>query len=93
MYLKNYFGKNNLKIIEVGVFKGDATSWFLNNLINGLNSIVIAIDTFEGSPEYENKTNFKSIETIFNENIEKTNKKEHVHIMKMLSSHGFNKIK
>jgi predicted O-methyltransferase YrrM len=50
-YLGNYKKIPNPNILEIGVFRGEATRWFLTNLC-GPKSKIICIDTFEGSPEY-----------------------------------------
>lgn len=50
-YLAEYKNNPNPNILEIGVFRGEATRWFLENLA-GPKSKVYCIDTFEGSPEY-----------------------------------------
>ena len=90
-FLSIYVGKK-INIMEIGVYKGGATQWFLKNIMTNTKSKIYAIDTFEGSPEYQNKINFKNIKTIFNENIKKTGKEKQVEIMEMYSDKALIKL-
>lgn len=89
-YLNRFVGKR-INIMEIGVFKGDATSWFLKNIMTNPQSLIYAVDTFEGSPEYKG-VNFKSIEKTFYDNIKKTDRENQVVVMKMYSFQALNKI-
>ena len=80
----SYFVGKRINIMEIGVFKGDATSWFLKNIMTNPQSVIYAVDTFEGSPEYKG-VNFKSIEKEFHKNIKKTGRENQVVVMKMYS--------
>ena len=80
-----------LNILELGSYKGDATSWFLINLTSNPDSKVYAVDTWKGSPEYFN-TNFKEIEYIFNETIKKLNKEKQLVKMKMTTTNALLKL-
>ena len=90
-HLSKYIGKP-INIMEIGVYKGEATSWFLKNIMTNPLSKIYAIDTFEGSPEYPNNANFKEIERTFKKNIEKTGRASQVVVMKMFSIEALNKI-
>ena len=90
-YLQKFVGKR-LNIMEIGAYKGDATCWFLNNLCKNHNSIVVAIDTWEGSPEYGD-SDFSIVEKEFDENIKKTGRGNQVIKMKMTSKDGLIKLK
>lgn len=94
-YLKTFWHKHleNLKnkkcnFLEIGAYKGYSTCWILENLATNPESLVYAIDTWEGSPEYPDKINFKKIEKEFDENIKKTKKQNQVIKMKMNSRDG-----
>lgn len=82
-YLAKYKKQDEVKVIEVGVFVGGATSWFLNNLLHGKKSYIVAIDTFEGSPEYKDDLSFRTVEEEFHHNINKTKRADKVKKMKM----------
>jgi predicted O-methyltransferase YrrM len=79
--LINFININNkITIIEIGSFEGQSTSYFLNNYIKHPNSILYALDTFEGSIEHNNEEK-KSLLNKFKYNIELTNKSNQVKIM------------
>ncbi len=79
------FKDKQINIIEIGVYEGIATSWFLTNLMSNKKSKIIAIDTFEGSPVYNKNIDFNIIEDTFYKNIKKTKRDKQVTVMKMLS--------
>jgi predicted O-methyltransferase YrrM len=84
-HLSQFINTKNT-IMEIGSYKGDATCWFLNNLCKNSKSLVIAIDTWEGSPEYN--IDFKKIEKEFDDNIKNTKKESQLIKMKKKSSDG-----
>ena len=86
IYLSQFVNKK-IYILEIGSYKGDATSWFLNNLSSNKNTIVYAVDTWEGSPEYFNG-DFKEVEEIFDKTTELTGKLNQLVKMKMLSTNA-----
>lgn len=87
-YLNHLVSKNNIKVLEIGVFKGDATLWILNNLFTDKKSQFYAIDVFQNSEqnkdEYGN-INFKDIKKIFKSNIKKTEKAKQVKLIEKYS--------
>ena len=83
IHLSQFLNKR-INILEIGSYKGEATSWFLNNLAYNKNTKVYAVDTWEGSPEYFNG-DFKKVEEIFDENIKLTGKYDQLVKKKMLS--------
>ena len=91
-HLNVFNDQENLQIMEVGVFQGVATSWFLDNLIMGDQARVVAIDTFEGSPEYDKDLKFTTVEETFYHNIKKTGKDKKVTVMKMKSQKALIKL-
>jgi predicted O-methyltransferase YrrM len=86
------FVDKKVNIMEIGVYEGKATIWFLKNIMTNKKSNLIAIDTFGGSPEYNNKINFNEIEKKFYENIKKTGRDKQVLIMKMMSEEALIKL-
>jgi len=84
IYLSKFVGKK-VNILEIGSYRGDATSWFLNNLVSDKKSMVYAVDTWSGSPEYFNG-DFTEIEDVFDKTIESTGKSKQLIKMKMLST-------
>ena len=89
-FLYNFVGKK-INIMEIGVYEGEATTWFLKNLMTNKESKIYAIDTFEGSPEYIG-TDFSKIKKTFLNNIKKTKRDNQVIVMEMMSFTALNKL-
>ena len=49
----------NIKILELGCFKGEMSKWFSDNLLENQYSRLYCVDTWEGSEEY--KQNYKNV--------------------------------
>ena len=77
--------------MEIGTYEGEATTWFLKNLMTNKESKIYAIDTFEGSPEYID-TDFSKIKKTFLNNIKKTKRDNQVIVMEMMSFTALNKL-
>jgi hypothetical protein len=61
-------GKPYLHFIQIGAYTGDATVWLLDNVLTAKSSILIDIDTWEGSDEEEHKKiNFEDVFTYYKE--------------------------
>ncbi len=43
-------GKTNLNYLQLGCFTGDASVWLLENVLTGLGSILMDVDTWRGAP-------------------------------------------
>jgi hypothetical protein len=54
--LNRFKGKPNLKFLQVGAYTGDASEWLLTNILTDPSSILIDVDTWEGSDELEHKS-------------------------------------
>ena len=89
-YLSKFVGKK-INILELGVYKGEAMKWFLDNLMSHKESTYTGVDTFKGSPEYFiyntnntnniNKINFNEVKKECFDIIDKSNKKDKVRII------------
>ena len=86
------FKGHKVNILEIGVFEGISTKWFLTNLITHKKSILYAVDTFEGSPEYDDSLSFKTVKEKFLSTIKSTKKTNQVKIMQMYSYNALVKI-
>lgn len=53
--LERFKGKPNLKFLQIGVYTGDASEWLLTNVLTNPSSILVDVDTWEGSDEREHK--------------------------------------
>jgi len=54
--LNRFKGKPNLRFLQIGVYTGDASEWLLTNILTDQSSILIDVDTWEGSDELEHKS-------------------------------------
>ncbi len=88
----NEFSGKKLNIMEIGVYRGVAASWFLTNLMSHKDSRYYAVDTWEGSPEYQGKVDFKEIESTFKKNIKATGRSDQVVTLKMRSDEALLKL-
>ena len=59
-----------LKILQIGAFRGDASKWMLEEILKSPNSILYDVDTWEGSAEHpELNDKFSEIERAYDRNI------------------------
>lgn len=87
-YLSKFVGKK-INILELGVFKGEAMKWFLDNLMSHKESTYTGVDTFQGSSEYfiynknnaNNKINFNEVKKECFTIIAKSDKKNNIRIL------------
>ena len=49
-------GQDNLRFLQLGVYTGDASVWLLDNVLIGTNTLLLDIDTWEGSDEEVHKS-------------------------------------
>ena len=49
-------GKPNLAFLQIGAYTGDASTWLLENILTDPTSILVDVDTWEGSGELEHKS-------------------------------------
>jgi hypothetical protein len=54
-HLTQFKGKPDLKFLQVGTYTGDASEWLLTNILTDQSSILLDVDTWEGSAEGEHK--------------------------------------
>lgn len=45
-FTPEFIGKDNLKFLQIGAFRGDVTLYFLNKVLTGNNCILIDVDTW-----------------------------------------------
>lgn len=53
LFLKEYAGQPDLRFLQLGAFTGDATQWLLDNIVTHPSSLLIDVDTWQGSSEHE----------------------------------------
>lgn len=90
-YMKEEVG---IRILEIGVYEGASTTWFLDNLCDHPKSRMVAVDTFAGGMEHvEELTALKTrtapyvlneeLETRFRDNVAKCGNAEKLRMMRM----------
>ena len=90
-----FMAKRNIKILELGCFKGEMSKWFSDNLLDNRYSRLYCVDTWEGSEEYkQNYSNVKktfknTIETTFHNNIKKSKHPKKIKIFKNTTTDFF----
>ena len=61
---------DDLKILQIGAFRGDASKWMLDELLKSTSSILYDVDTWEGSAEHPDlNEKYSEIEMSYDRNI------------------------
>lgn len=69
-YLIPLAGVDNLTFLQLGAYTGDASLWLLDNVLTGANSILIDVDTWQGSDEQvHKKMDFSEVESVYDAKI------------------------
>lgn len=64
-YLSKYKNKD-VKFLQIGAYTGDATKWLFDNILTNLNSVLVDVDTWQGSDEPIHKTfDWNSVEQVY----------------------------
>ena len=82
--LTSKYKYKKINILEIGVYEGDSTKWFLTNVMGNKDSLLYAVDTFDRSPDFSN-INLKKIKKQFITNIKSTKKEQQVKLMESYS--------
>jgi len=86
--LRRFVGSPNLSFLEVGSWEGRSTCWLLDHILTDPLSTITCIDTFEGSIEHGSMglgDHVRSLEEIFDHNVEQTGRSNQVKKLKGLS--------
>jgi predicted O-methyltransferase YrrM len=64
--LHNFAGKP-VRCLQIGAYTGDASVWLYNNVLDHKDSVLIDVDTWEGSDEpSHHQMNWSTVETLYN---------------------------
>jgi predicted O-methyltransferase YrrM len=67
-YLASYRGKDNLLFLQIGAYTGDASEWLCREILTSRSSILVDVDTWQGSDEEVHKEiNFNEVEAHYDE--------------------------
>jgi len=59
-------GQDNLTFLQLGAYTGDASVWMLDNVLTGDSSVLIDVDTWQGSDEEIHHTmDFSEVESVY----------------------------
>jgi predicted O-methyltransferase YrrM len=60
------FAGKSIRILQIGAYTGDASVWIYNNLLSSSDSVLIDVDTWEGSDEpVHYNMNWSTVETVY----------------------------
>lgn len=63
--LRNYSGKP-MKALQIGAYTGDASVWLYENLLSHPDSVLVDVDTWEGSDEpLHHEMNWSTVENLY----------------------------
>ena len=64
--LLKFFQKGSFRFLQIGAYKGDASNWLYKNLLHGSDSVLVDVDTWEGSDEPAHKDmNWSTVESLY----------------------------
>ena len=67
-FLTPLAGKRGLRFLQIGAFTGDASVWLLDNILNGPESTLVDVDTWEGSKELSHEQfDWCDVERVYDE--------------------------
>lgn len=63
-------GQDNLTFLQLGTYTGDASLWMLDNVLTGDSSVLIDVDTWQGSDEeVHKKMDFSEVESVYDSKV------------------------
>ena len=63
--LQNFAGKP-IRCLQIGAYTGDASVWLYDNVLDHKDSVLIDVDTWEGSDEpSHHQMNWSTVETLY----------------------------
>jgi Methyltransferase domain len=79
--LADLVGQPGLRFLEVGCFEGMATLWLLENVLTGPGSVIVVVDTFQGSLEHGPMgVDTDDLEARFRGNVHRHRERVEVHV-------------
>jgi predicted O-methyltransferase YrrM len=87
-WFERFITKAPIRILEIGSWQGGSTLWLLDHIIGPRGGRITCVDTWEGSSEHTFLNSLGlSLEELFDANIARSGKSEHVHKLKGSSHH------
>lgn len=70
MNMDRFYGKNNLRFLQIGAYLGHATEWIVKSVFTGKDCRIIDVDTWGGSEEtWHGVINFNDVEVQYDERV------------------------
>jgi predicted O-methyltransferase YrrM len=66
-FLLDLTNRGPIRCLQIGAYTGDASVWLYNNILKSSDSVLIDVDTWEGSEEpVHHKMNWSTVENLYN---------------------------
>ncbi len=87
--LPDYGGKN-IRALQIGAYTGDASVWLYNNVLRGTDSVLVDVDTWEGSDEVAHHAlDWGTVESVYDAKILVARNEKKIIKVKLTSDHFF----
>ena len=87
--LPDYGGKN-IRALQIGAYTGDASVWLSNNVLRGTDSVLVDVDTWEGSDEVAHHAlDWGTVESVYDAKILVARNEKKIIKVKLTSDHFF----
>lgn len=89
-HLRDYAGKPDLRFLQIGAFTGDATLWLLEHVLTGDRSMLVDVDTWQGSDEVSHRQfDWTDVEQVYDRRTAAARKSGRLQKHRMPSLHYF----
>lgn len=70
-FLTEYKDQPDLRFCQIGVYTGDASLWLMSNILTHPTSVLVDVDTWQGSPQEDihQAMDWKEIESMYNDKV------------------------
>jgi predicted O-methyltransferase YrrM len=84
------FGGENIRALQIGAYTGDASVWMYNNLLKDTDSVLVDVDTWEGSDEVAHHAlDWGTVESVYDAKILVARNEKKIIKVKLTSDHFF----
>jgi len=82
--------KKSSRILQIGAYTGDASLWLYDNILKNTDSVLVDVDTWEGSDEVAHKQlNWSSVEDVYDAKTRDARSKRKIIKVKLTSDYFF----
>jgi predicted O-methyltransferase YrrM len=84
------FGGEDIRALQIGAYTGDASVWMYNNLLKDTDSVLVDVDTWEGSDEVAHHAlDWGTVESVYDAKILVARNEKKIIKVKLTSDHFF----